>query len=46
MNQRNHLRRLDPEFYRGDAMVHWSLTMRDRKAGWLDGLFGVDHKLG
>ncbi|HEY3762674.1 MAG TPA: hypothetical protein VGN23_13085 [Verrucomicrobiae bacterium] len=34
-----YLPRLDPEFYRGDAAVHWSLTIFDRKTGWLDDLF-------
>jgi REP element-mobilizing transposase RayT len=27
---------LDPEFYRGDAAVHWTLTVFDRKTGWLN----------
>ena len=39
MNKRDHLRRLPPEHYRGDAVVHWSLTMRDRKQGWLSPVF-------
>jgi len=39
MNNRDHLRRLDPEHYRGDAIVHWSLTILDRKQGWLNGMF-------
>jgi putative transposase len=39
MNKRDHLRRLTPEFYRGDAIVHWSLTMLDRKPGWLSVAF-------
>lgn len=29
------LRRLPPEYYRGRAYVHWSLTVEDRKTGWL-----------
>ena len=29
------LQRLPPEYYRGQAYVHWSLTMEDRKTGWL-----------
>lgn len=29
------LRRLPPEFYRGRAYVHWSMTIEDRKTGWL-----------
>lgn len=36
MTKRDHLRRLDPAFYRGFAAVHWTLTIRDRKTGWLD----------
>src|SRR5581483_5732637 len=31
----NYLPRLDPEFYRGDAAVHWTLSIFDRKRGWL-----------
>ena len=31
-----HLPRLDPEFYRGDAAVHWTLTVFDRATGWLN----------
>jgi REP element-mobilizing transposase RayT len=30
-----YLPRLSPEFYRGDAVVHWTLTIFDRKTGWL-----------
>jgi hypothetical protein len=33
------LRRLAPEYYRGQAYVHWSLTMDDRKTGWLVPIF-------
>lgn len=36
MSKRDHLRRLDPAFYPGTAVVHWSMTIRDRKTGWLD----------
>ena len=32
----HHLPRLDPESYRGDAVVHWTLTVFDRKTGWLN----------
>ena len=38
MNERkrhDYLRRLPPEYYRGRAYVHWSLTVEDRKTGWL-----------
>lgn len=34
-----HLPRLDPEFYRGDAAVHWTLTVFDRRTGWLNRSF-------
>lgn len=32
---RDYLRRLPPEYYRGQAYVHWSLTMVSRATGWL-----------
>ena len=35
----DYLKRLPPEFYRGQACVHWSLTMEDRKTGWLTPIF-------
>ncbi|HMP96407.1 MAG TPA: hypothetical protein PKA51_05755 [Kiritimatiellia bacterium] len=35
MPQHAHLPRLAPEFYRGFAMVHWTLSIHDRKTGWL-----------
>ena len=40
-NKRRHdyLRRLAPEFYRGQAYVHWTLTMEERKTGWLIPIF-------
>ena len=31
----DHLRRLPPEYYRGQAYVHWSMTIQDRETGWL-----------
>ena len=34
-----YLKRLSPEFYRGQAWVHWSLTIEDRKTGWLIPIF-------
>ncbi len=34
-----YLKRLPPEFYRGPACVHWSLTIENRKTGWLDPIF-------
>jgi putative transposase len=30
----SYLKRLPPEFYRGQSYVHWSLTIQDRKQGW------------
>jgi REP element-mobilizing transposase RayT len=32
---RDYLRRLDRSFYCGQAYVHWSMTMADRRKGWL-----------
>ncbi len=41
MNAKRHdyLTRLPPEYYRGQAYVHWSLAMEDRKTGWLIPIF-------
>lgn len=39
MSLRDHLRRLPPEYYQGEAVVHWSLTIRDRRQGWLSAVF-------
>lgn len=30
-----YLKRLPPEFYCGQACVHWSMTIENRKTGWL-----------
>jgi REP element-mobilizing transposase RayT len=35
----HYLPRLSPEFYQGDAVVHWTLTVFDRATGWLKGEF-------
>ena len=35
IGRNDHLRRLELEFYRGPAAVHWTMTMQDRKTGWL-----------
>ena len=32
---RGHLPRLAPEYYRGLAVVHWTMTLQDRQTGWL-----------
>jgi len=34
-----YLPRLEREFYQGDAAGHWTLTVFDRKTGWLDDPF-------
>ena len=33
-----HLPRLGPEFYRGRAIVHWTLAIQNRSVGWLNAL--------
>jgi hypothetical protein len=39
----SYLKRLPPEYYRGQACVHWSLTIQDRKQGWLKPVLpGID----
>ncbi|MFI5459649.1 MAG: hypothetical protein ACHRXM_29850 [Isosphaerales bacterium] len=35
----SYLKRLPAEYYRGQAYVHWSMTMQDRKTGWLVPIF-------
>lgn len=35
----DYLRRLSPAHYRGQSYVHWSMTMDDRKQGWLIPIF-------
>ena len=35
----DHLPRLEPEYYRGFAIVHWTLTVDGRATGWLDERF-------
>jgi len=35
LNRAFHLPRLPREYYQGDAVVHWTLTMFDRVQGWL-----------
>lgn len=34
-NKHSHLPRLDPAWYQGHAIIHWSMTMDRRKTGWL-----------
>jgi hypothetical protein len=33
---------LDREFYQGDAVIHWTLTVFDRTTGWLNGSFHLE----
>ena len=35
----DYLKRLPAEYYRGQAYVHWSMAMHDRKTGWLGPVF-------
>ena len=35
----DHLPRLTPQHYRGQAYVHWTMTTRDRATGWLIPIF-------
>ena len=35
----SYLKRLPPEHYRGQAYVHWSVSIHDRKKGWLKPVF-------
>ncbi|MDB5390626.1 MAG: hypothetical protein JWM11_6272 [Planctomycetaceae bacterium] len=35
----DHLKRLHPAFYRGQACVHWNMTIEDRRTGWLVPIF-------
>ena len=32
----HHLPRLDPRFYRGFAVIHWTITLEHRATGWLN----------
>ena len=34
-NRADHLRRLPPEYYQGQAYVHWTMTIENRATGWL-----------
>lgn len=36
---KGHLPRLAPDFYRGRAFVHWTLTLENRATGWLTPAF-------
>jgi REP element-mobilizing transposase RayT len=39
MGKRDYLRRRDDADYQGHAIVHWTMTIRDRRTGWLDARF-------
>ena len=38
-DEHEYLKRLPAEHYRGQAYVHWSMTIEDRKTGWLIPIF-------
>jgi putative transposase len=38
-DEKKHLPRLDPEYYRGQAYVHWTMSIENRKTGWLIPVF-------
>ncbi len=40
----HHLPRLAPEFYRGFAVVQWTITVERRATGWLDDLFHLQFR--
>jgi putative transposase len=37
--KKRHLPRLEPQHYQGLAFVHWTMTIEDRKEGWLRPVF-------
>lgn len=39
-----YLKRLPAEYYRKQAYVHWSMTIEDRKTGWLGPLFHSEYR--
>ena len=40
----DHLKRLPVEYYRGQAYVHWSMTIHNRQTGWLSRGFYVNFR--
>jgi hypothetical protein len=38
-DQHRNLPRLSADFYRGQAYVHWTMTIQERATGWLDPAF-------
>lgn len=41
VNRAFYLPRLPVEYYRGDAVVHWTLPISQRQEGWMDDAFHV-----
>ena len=39
INRSFYLPRLAPELYQGNAVVHWTVTLKQRQAGWLNSSF-------
>lgn len=39
MEKHKRLKRLPSEYYQGLAVVHWTMTINDRKTGWLNSEF-------
>jgi putative transposase len=35
----SYLKRLEPKHYRAQACIHWSMTIQDRRTGWLVPIF-------
>src|SRR5579884_2526908 len=44
LNRSFYLPRLPREYYQGDAMVHWTLTIAHRHRGWLDDAFHANFR--
>ncbi|KAA3662922.1 MAG: hypothetical protein DWQ10_01360 [Calditrichaeota bacterium] len=40
----NYLKRLPAAYYQGQAYVHWTMTIEDRKTGWLSRAFYYEFK--
>ncbi len=44
IKEHSHLRRLEPEYYQADAVVHWSMTIDQRQTGFLNERFHRDFR--
>ena len=44
LNRFFYLPRLPREYYQGDAVVHWTLNIAQRKRGWLDDKFNSEFR--